>query len=252
MIIKGVTFDSGKKPTVCIPVMGSDSDMVIREARRVVAQGATMIEWRIDYLEDYTNMSYIQQMMWDLSKICKETVFLATLRTRDQGGLAKLREPELSRYYLDLASIHKADLIDVEFFGVENPKKLIKEMKKEEAKVITSHHDFTETPAESVMGMLFEKMADGGADIVKLAVMPQELQDVLDLLRVTCRFAEEYPEIPVASMSMGSMGIISRVCGEVFGSCMTFGTMGASSAPGQMDEKELSQVLQIIHSNYER
>jgi 3-dehydroquinate dehydratase len=33
---------------------------------------------------------------------------------------------------------------------------------------------------------------------------------------------------------------------------MTFGTMGHSSAPGQMKETELHQVLDIIHENFER
>ena len=102
------------------------------------------------------------------------------------------------------------------------------------------------------MTMLFHQMAEGGSDLVKLAVMPQSLSDVLDLLQVTCTFREEYPEIPVASMSMGSMGIISRLCGEAFGSCMTFGTMGKSSAPGQMEEKDLKTVLDVIHRNFER
>lgn len=252
MVIKGVAFESGKKPVVCIPVMGKDKETVLREAARVVAAGAVMIEWRIDYLSDFSNMSDIQYLMRELSKLCRDTVFLATLRTKDQGGLAEMQEPQLSRYYRDLASMKKADFIDVEFFGVQKPERLLKDMKSEGAKVITSHHDFLETPDERVMYMLLEKMADGQADLVKLAVMPKSLQDVLDILRVTCRFAEEYPEIPVASMSMGSMGIISRVCGEVFGSCMTFGTMGASSAPGQMEEKELSQMLDLIHKNFER
>ncbi len=36
-------------------------------------------------------------------------------------------------------------------------------------------------------------------------------------------------------MAMGSIGSISRIAGENFGSSITFGTVGAASAPGLLD-----------------
>jgi 3-dehydroquinate dehydratase-1 len=232
--------------------MGKDKQEVLTEAKRVIAQGAQMIEWRIDYLETALEPPVIEDVLKELAALCERCILLVTIRTKRQGGLAEVKEPRLSELYRAIAAMGYADLLDVEFFEVESPGRLLRQLQGEGAKVITSHHDFETTPKESVMLMLFEQMAQGGADIVKLAVMPRELQDVLRLLQVTCDFAEENPDIPVVSMSMGSMGIISRVCGEVFGSCMTFGTMGHSSAPGQMKETELHQVLDIIHENFER
>lgn len=58
--------------------------------------------------------------------------------------------------------------------------------------------------------------------IVKLAVMPQNYKDVLNLLDVTAQFREENPDTPVITMSMGSLGGISRISGETFGSCVIF------------------------------
>ncbi len=250
MIIKGITLESKRQPVVCIPVMGKDANEVLAEAERVIGRGAQMIEWRADYLEDMGAPDVIEGILRDLQKLCKRTILLVTVRTRRQGGLAKVTEPQLIELYRRIARTHCADLMDVEFFEVDRPQRRIREWQEEGVRIITSHHDFEDTPAKDVMMMLFEQMADGGSDLVKLAVMPRSLSDVLDLLQVTCAFCEKYPEIPVASMSMGSMGVISRLCGEVFGSCMTFGTMGRSSAPGQMDEKELQSVLEIIHRNY--
>jgi 3-dehydroquinate dehydratase-1 len=43
------------------------------------------------------------------------------------------------------------------------------------------------------------------------------------------------------------MGVLSRVAGEAFGSAMTFGTIGSTSAPGQIPVKELGDVLDVIH-----
>ena len=50
-------------------------------------------------------------------------------------------------------------------------------------------------------------------------------------------------------MAMAGTGLISRVWGEIFGSCLTFGLAGQASAPGQIDARELKCVLDILHNN---
>lgn len=97
------------------------------------------------------------------------------------------------------------------------------------------------------MKMLLEQMCAGGADIVKLAVMPQDMEDVLKLLSVTNEFKEENPDTPVITMSMGKMGMISRLCGESFGSAITFAAHKKASAPGQMEMHEVADILERIH-----
>jgi 3-dehydroquinate dehydratase-1 len=249
MVVKGITIESGMRPVICIPVMGEDKEAVLAETRRVLALGAVMIEWRIDYLKPEPTFARIRDILEELAKLCKQSILLVTLRTRRQGGLAAVAEPDLSRLYRQIAELHLADLLDVEFFEVEQPRRLLRELHGEGARIITSHHDFHQTPESGILKMLLEQMEDGGADIVKLAVMPQTAEDVLRLLQVTWAFTREYPGVPAASMAMGSLGVISRLSGEVFGSCLTFGTMGKSSAPGQIKEEELRQVLDIIHEN---
>ena len=49
------------------------------------------------------------------------------------------------------------------------------------AKVIASNHDFDKTPAKSDLIYRLRKMQDMGADIPKMAVMPQTKKDVLTL-----------------------------------------------------------------------
>ena len=56
--------------------------------------------------------------------------------------------------------------------------------------VIASHHDFEQTPDPEVIRMLLEQIRESGADVVKLAVMPQNMWDVLHLLEETNRFHE--------------------------------------------------------------
>ena len=51
------------------------------------------------------------------------------------------------------------------------------------------------------------------------------------------------------SMSMGKMGMISRLCGESFGSAMTFAAHKKASAPGQMEMSEVKDILDKLHES---
>ena len=113
-------------------------------------------------------------------------------------------------------------------------------------KTIVSSHDFSRTPSREEMLNRLLQMEEGGADIAKLAVMPEHPEDVLELLSVTCQFSDGAGHIPLITMSMGELGCVSRLCGRIFGSAVTFGSAGCASAPGQISAEELSRILQIL------
>ena len=78
--------------------------------------------------------------------------------------------------------------------------------------------------------------------------MPENRLDVLTLMRASVR-ADEALSAPVIAIAMGPLGVITRMSGEITGSCLTFGTAGKASAPGQMDAAQLKTVLGIIHNS---
>ena len=53
----------------------------------------------------------------------------------------------------------------------------------------------------------------------------------------------EHAKCPVVTMSMSEVGVVSRICGEAFGSALTFGAVKKASAPGQLGAEELRMVL---------
>ena len=77
--------------------------------------------------------------------------------------------------------------------------------------------------------------------------MPQNADDVVRLLKLTNDMKQKYPTLPVVTMSMGALGVVSRMAGEIFGSCITFGAVGETSAPGQIPADQLEHILGIIH-----
>ena len=85
------------------------------------------------------------------------------------------------------------------------------------------------------------------ADILKIAVMPKNRQDVLTLLAATEEMERKDAKSPLVTMSMGGLGVISRCAGESFGSSITFGAAEKASAPGQLEVSELKKILDTIH-----
>ncbi|MEI3140096.1 MAG: type I 3-dehydroquinate dehydratase [Lachnospiraceae bacterium] len=95
----------------------------------------------------------------------------------------------------------------------------------------------------------FVRCSSWGMDVAKMAVMPQSEKDVRMLLEATAEMKEQHPQTPVITMSMGKMGVLSRMAGELFGSALTFGTVGQASAPGQIPVKELRKILEMLHTS---
>ena len=76
--------------------------------------------------------------------------------------------------------------------------------------------------------------------------MPHDSTDVLVLLSATVEMRNKYFATPIITISMGKLGVASRLCGEVFGSAMTCASAGDSSAPGQVRLDIVNAVLDSI------
>lgn len=237
---------NGERPVICVPIVAKTQDQILAQAREFVKRNAQMVEWRLDFFEQLSDDEEVRTVLAALGKICEDTILLVTIRSKRQGGNVQLKEKERMHLLTLLAESGQADVLDVEFFELTEPKKLIREIKKQGVYVITSHHDFDATPSYDVMMTLLEQMEEGGADLVKIAVMPHDASDVLRLLTVTNDFHEKREEVPIISMSMGTIGLVSRLSGRTFGSCVTFAVMGEASAPGQPQAEALEQVLEFM------
>lgn len=248
LMIKNKIIGEGR-PLICVSIMEKTKTEIVAEARRLVDAGAEMVEWRVDAFEEISSLNAIREVLQELGEIFADCIFVYTFRSKAQGGLLELDEESIVDIHEVAAESKVVDFVDVEYFAVENCSKEIRNLQKMGVHVIASHHDFEQTPDENMMSILLEKMLEGGADIVKLAVMPQSTFDVLSLLKVTAEFKETYPSSPVITMSMGPMGSISRVAGEYFGSCVTFGAGTKASAPGQIEREKLIEILEILHES---
>lgn len=245
--VRGLTIGKGK-PKICIPVVGKDKEEIIEQAKLAVAAGAQMIEWRVDHFEEYYDTMAIVDILEQLRGIIGNLPLLYTFRTADEGGASSICKYAYRKVNECAIKSGFVDLVDVEIHREEMAVSFVIETAHEHGVyVIASYHDFEKTPNGMTLINELKLMQSKGADILKLAMMPQGIQDVLKLWTVTCECPEYGITQPVITMSMGDMGSISRVAGEFFGSAVTFGVAGKSSAPGQLEAEKLRQVLDILH-----
>lgn len=246
--IKNKTFGVGQ-PLICVSVLEPDAEGIIREISRLAEAHVPMIEWRVDAFEAIEDVEALRGVLAEVKEAAAESILLFTFRSEDQGGLLELSEEKIKELNRIAAESHAVDLIDLEYNFNREIKDEIAWMHEHGMKVILSHHDFHGTPFyDGICDTLYDMMMMN-ADIVKMATMPLNAIDVANMIDATCSFRHEYPEQPLITMSMGKLGRVTRMAGEIFGSCVTFAAGKSASAPGQIGIEELQNILNIISSD---
>ena len=247
--VRGVKIGEGV-PKICVPIVGKTKEEILAAARSFEDVALDVVEWRVDWFEGVFDFAQVEDVLKDLRPALGETPILFTFRTSKEGGEKAIEADVYAELNKKAAATGLVDLVDVEaFIGDTYVEKVVKTSHECGVKVIASNHDFRKTPPKAELISRMRKMQELGADIPKIAVMPQSTEDVLTLLSATEEMRRCYADRPVITMSMAGTGVVSRMCGEVFGSALTFGAAGKVSAPGQIDVEELRTVLGIIHKS---
>lgn len=237
-------------PKICVPIVGVTRADILKAAEEIQKLGADVVEWRVDWYEDIFDNEKTQETMKALREALGEIPLLFTFRTSKEGGEKAIETDTYVRLNQEAAKSGYVDLVDVEAFtGDEAVECVVKTAHECGVKVIASNHDFQKTPDRAELVSRLCKMQALGADIPKIAVMPRNKKDVLTLLAATEEMVSEHADRPIITMSMAGTGVISRLCGEVFGSALTFGAAGKASAPGQMEVEELRTILGLLHKS---
>ncbi len=114
--------------------------------------------------------------------------------------------------------------------------------------MIVSNHDFKTTiPMEQIVTR-FKEMIETGADIAKIAMMPEDGSQVVDMMLAGKELQESGNQTPLIVISMGELGISTRTTGEMYGNAISFATAGIPSAPGQIAVEALRSQLEMIHN----
>ncbi len=258
------SIDIGKGvPKICAPIIEETQSDVLSMAEKIYKSSADIAEWRIDFYNGLNavnnisgknfvdiklvDMDSFKETLKQLRTVLKDKPLLITFRTFTEGGSKEISPDNYMELIENLASFGYADMADVEVYrlGKEEISAFISRLKKY-VTVVGSYHDFSKTPDTSNMVERLLYMDSVGADIPKLAVMPNNKTDVMRLMEASAEAVDKLEGKPVITMSMARLGVISRIAAESTGSAVSFGCIGKPSAPGQIEVEVLKNIIEQI------
>ena len=230
-----------------VPITAKTKEQAIAQAKVIAAnQDADLAEFRIDLLDFAADSKQVIALGHELKKILGDKPMIATIRTNNEGGKLTISDADYGKTYQAYLKQPFMDMLDVEMFRdqqvVKNTVKLAHDKK---VLIVMSNHNFQKTPNEDEIVKRLLKQDELGADILKIAVMPQSKQDVFTLMNATLKVSQQSKK-PLLTMSMGKLGTISRIATANMGGSFSFGMIGEASAPGQIDVTQLEQFLKTV------
>ena len=245
--LQGRPLAGGSLPAVCIPLVARSADALVAEAAAVAPMSPDLVEWRVDFYEGIARADEVVALAARLRQAAGNVPLLFTRRSTREGGQPMgLTEAQVVDLYRAVCSAKAVDIVDFEMAANGADVEAVRQAARAHGiALLLSFHDFGKTPPVPQLLERFRQAQALGADIGKVAVMPGSRADVLALLQATLQASEELA-IPVAGMSMGALGAVSRLCGGEFGSALTFAVGQAASAPGQLPIDALRQGLAVL------
>lgn len=246
--MSGKMIGGGDQPLVCTPLVGKTRNLILKELDYILAKKPDIIEWRADFFEAITNTNEVVSLANLIATKTGDIPVIFTLRSSSEGGnfIPNYTAEEALSLIAAVCRNTNVEYVDYELSNLPQHIKMLRQIASEtNTKIIASFHNFNLTPDREVLLQKFVEAKESGADVAKIAVMPQSLNDVLTLLGATLE-AKSAIGIPIITVSMGTYGIAARLIGGVFGSAVTFAVGYGSSAPGQIPIEELQTVLNIV------
>ena len=205
-----------------------------------------IVELRIDQWENFV-IKNVDTVIQQLRGLNLDFKILVTYRTSNQGGKGNVEETTYIDILKLLIEYSQFELLDIEWSGAINTDQyaqLITDAQEKNLNVVLSHHNFEETPSLEEIKFIYYKMQKLAPQYLKLAVMPNNKEDVLHLLEAMSVTSDNTP-YKVIGISMSHLGLVSRVAQGVFGGSISYGCLGEPQAPGQIHVKALKQQLEF-------
>lgn len=221
-------------PAICASVIGKNPTDLERGSNKALEKGADIIEYRMDKLEDFTDLE---------SLLSLNLPSIVTNRSAKEGGHFERSEKERIQVLLD--AIEKgASCIDIE---ISSSKELIEEVIKTaenyETSVILSYHNFEEVPSLEDLREKVREMNDYNYDFGKIIGFSNKYEDSIRILKFLIQFLEKEKNHEMIAFAMGEKGEFTRITAPLLGSPIAYASVEEETAPGQLSVTALRNIL---------
>ena len=201
-------------------------------ARTAVEKGADIVEIRADQFEE-PDPEKIEECVRTVHSLGAKTIL--TIRSPEEGGREVRGRIEIFRRVSPIS-----DYTDLELSSRDLLPEVKEIVQKAGRRLILSFHDFERTPPAWIIKEVIREAFRHSA-IPKVSVMTKTEEDVLRLL---CAGGEIRGEKIL--IAMGEAGKISRLCGFIAGSLITYCSLGRALAPGQIPVEEMVKLRELF------
>ncbi len=256
--VKDIVLEEGR-PKIAVPITGRNHDEIIDEVEAALKTPCNILEWRADYylneIDDLAEKVESTEAHLEMIRILDDIDYVSggmplifTIRGDRQGGKVSISR----EHAYDLASLaaqsRLVDFVDMELldddnsFNEEQVIEQIYEIQSFGVRVIISYHDYKGMPSVTEINNLVRFMRSIGADICKIAGTVSNKAEAVNMIKASA-YLTRGDQDPIIIIAMGEMGLMTRVAGGKYGSCISFAYGRTPTAPGQVDVKTLARLL---------
>jgi len=225
------------------------------QLRRAASPLVDLVEVRLDSFRKAhgpDGLRFSAELIQRVKKASRKPILL-TLRSHtetdpDKSGAAGRRGhmDDARREALLVPLLPTVAMVDVEARRARFARRVTSVARRLGVGVIHSFHDFKTPSSPAKLDRWCARARRAGADIFKAAVTPRDGRDLSKFLV----WGTRVQRIGRVLIGMGAAGAPSRTMGFTFGSLLTYGHLGASTAPGQMPAAELGRAIRAIYGTW--
>ncbi len=226
----------GAVPRIVIAVTDQDQNSTIDRSC------ADILEVRADEFQD-SSLPYAQAQIKRISDAGLPMILTIRNDAKEGGRSAAITDEQ--KYKIFESAISLVDALDIELSS-RIIARVIKLARDNGKIIIVSSHDFKQTVSDDQLEDCFKRSRNAGADIVKIAMQAHTKDDVKRLMAFTLKHDADN----VVTVSLGSVGSMSRLMLPAMGSLLTYSYLGKESAPGQIHLSRLQEDLRFYYPEY--
>lgn len=209
-------------PKVCIPLVGASDEALFEEIKALSSYPADLVEWRTDYMNDIFNEGRLTGLLPRLRKHLGNTPLIFTFRTTKEGGQRQASPQQYKTLAMEAIASGCIDLIDIELFSDPDSITELTALAKEKGvKTIFSSHDFYSTPSCGELLVTAAPHGKAGSRYCKNR-RDAPVSGRCAYAAYSYRYSPTPAHLSCSHHGHGGNRVISRVWGEIFGSCLYF------------------------------
>lgn len=219
--------------TYCLPIQKKTKQEVLETISN--NKDHNLYEIWLDYIEDF-DLDFIEKL---LEKYESQLIFLVRRKNLEETKLsletkyAIIKLLENKQAYLDIDISQSDDLAIIEDGKIT-------------VRLITSYHNYSETPDDQMLETIIKNMQYHKPSMKKIATFCQTESDAVRLLQLMMNLKNS--KDPFIVLGMGKHGMITRIAGALWGNAINFtpNNQSEESAPGQITKKQLETIIAVF------